>query len=130
MFTKCRSYREGWQVQFILVPKERSWEEQIKDIPYTYVIGSLMYAQVCKRPDISFVVWILGTCKTNQGLDHWRPSKKFLRYLRGTKDYMLMYKRSDDLEVIGYSNSDFGCCVDSHKSTSGYIFVLAGGSMS
>ena len=43
---------------------------------------------------------------------------------------MLMYKRSDYLEVIGYYNSDFAGCVDSQKSTSGYIFMLAGGAIS
>ena len=38
---------------------------------------------------------------------------------------MLMYRRTDSLEVIGYSNSDFAGCVDSRKSTSSYIFKLA-----
>ena len=38
---------------------------------------------------------------------------------------MLMYKGSDYLEVIGYSDSDFTGCVDSRKSTSGYIFLLS-----
>ena len=33
--------------------------------------------------------------------------------LQGTKDFMLMYKQTDDLEVIGYSDSDFASCVDS-----------------
>ena len=50
--------------------------------------------------------------------------------LQGTKDFMLMYKQTDDLEVIGYSDSDFASCVDSRRSTSGYIFMLAGGAVS
>nr|CAN61165.1 hypothetical protein VITISV_008377 [Vitis vinifera] len=37
-----------------------------------------------------------------------------------------MYKRISNLEVDGYSNSDFAGCVDSRKSTSGYIFILVG----
>ena len=41
-----------------------------------------------------------------------------------------MQKRLDYLEVIGYSDSDFAGCVDSRKSTSGYIFMLAGGAIS
>ncbi len=53
-----------------------------------------------------------------------------MRYLQGTKDYMLMYRRTDNLEVIGYSDSDFAGCVDSRKSTSGYIFMMAGGVVS
>ena len=53
-----------------------------------------------------------------------------MRYLQETKDYMLMYRRIDNLEVIGYSDSDFAGCVDSRKSTSGYIFIFAGGAVS
>ena len=53
-----------------------------------------------------------------------------MRYLQGTKDYMLMYRRTDNLEVIGYSDSDHAGCMDSRKSTSGYVFMLAGGAVS
>ena len=43
---------------------------------------------------------------------------------------MLMYRRTDNLEVIGYSDSDFAGCIDSCKSTSRYIFLMAGGAVS
>ena len=43
---------------------------------------------------------------------------------------MLIYKKSDLLEVIGYSNSDFVGCLDSSKSTFGYLFLLAEGAIS
>ena len=69
-------------------------------IPYAYVVGSLMYAQICTRPDISFVVGMLGRYQSNPGLDHWKAAKKVLRYLQGTKEYTLTYKRFDHLEVI------------------------------
>ena len=46
------------------------------------------------------------------------------------KGYMLTYRRSDDLEVIGYSDSDYAGCLDSQRSTSGYIFMLVGGAFS
>ena len=48
-----------------------------------------------------------------------------MRYLQGTKDYMLMYRPTDNLEVIDYFDSYFFGYVDSRKSTSRYIFVLA-----
>nr|CAN60583.1 hypothetical protein VITISV_019290 [Vitis vinifera] len=41
-----------------------------------------------------------------------------------------MYRRTSNLEVVGYSDSDFAGCVDSRKSTSGYIFILADGAIS
>ena len=53
-----------------------------------------------------------------------------MRYLQGIKNYMLMYRQTDILEVIGYYDSDFAGCVDSHKSTSSYIFKLADGAAS
>ena len=43
---------------------------------------------------------------------------------------MLMYRRTYSLEVIGYSDAGFAGCVDSRKSTSGYIFKLANGAVS
>ncbi|CAH9126735.1 unnamed protein product [Cuscuta epithymum] len=43
---------------------------------------------------------------------------------------MLTFRRSDLLEVIGYSDSDFAGCVDSRKSTSDYLFILAEGAVS
>ena len=89
-----------------------------------------MYAQVCTRPDIAYAVGVLGRYQSNPGVDHWRAAKKVMRYLQGTKDYMLMYKQTYNLDLVGYSDADFACCVDSHKSTSGYIFIMAGGAVS
>jgi len=73
---------------------------------------------------------MLGRYQSNPGLEHWKLAKKTLRYLQGTKSLMLTYKKSDNLEVIGYSDSDFAGCVDTKKSTSGYIFTLAEGAIS
>ncbi|XP_075077045.1 secreted RxLR effector protein 161-like [Nicotiana tabacum] len=98
----------------------------MKDIPYASLVGSLMYAQVCTRPYIAFTVGILGRYQSNPSLDHWKAGKRVLRYLQGTKDFKLIYKYSDSLEVIGYSDSDLGGCKDTGKSTSGYILLLAG----
>lgn len=64
---------------------------QMKDVPYASVLGSIMYAQVCTRPDIAFAIGLLGRYQSNLGHDHWVTAKKVLRYLKRTKDYMLMY---------------------------------------
>ena len=56
--------------------------------------------------------------------------KKALRYLQGTKGLMLTYRRSDSLHIEGYSDLDFVGDVDDRKSTSGYVFTLAGGTIS
>ena len=52
-----------------------------------------MYAQVCGRPDIAFVIEVLKRYLTNLGVRHWKVTKKkAMRYLQGIKDYILMYK--------------------------------------
>ena len=43
---------------------------------------------------------------------------------------MLAYKSFDNLEVVGYSDADFGGCSDDLKFISGYIFMLGGGAIS
>ena len=73
-------------------PKNDFEREQMKNIPYASAVGSLMYSQVCTRPDIAFAVGMLGRCQSNPGMNHWKAAKKVLRYLQGTKDYMLKYK--------------------------------------
>ena len=71
-----------------------------------------MYAQTCTRPNISFVVGMLGRYQSNPKMDHWKPAKNVFRYLQGTKEHMLTYRKSNHLEVIGYSDLDFAGCLD------------------
>jgi hypothetical protein len=47
-------------------PKNDFEREQMKNIPYTSVVGSLMYAQACTGPDIAFAVGILGRIRVIQ----------------------------------------------------------------
>jgi len=51
-------------------PKNDFEREQMKKIPYASVVGSLMYAQVCIRPNITFAAGMLGRYKSNLGIDH------------------------------------------------------------
>ena len=76
------------------------------------------------------MVGVLGRYQSNPSIDHWKAVKKVLRYLQRTKDYRLIYRRTNNLEIIGYSYSDYVGCKDTRKSTSGYIFMLSNGSIS
>jgi hypothetical protein len=105
-------------------------KEEMHKVPYASVVGSLMYAQVCTRPDLAFIVGVLGKYLGNPGMQHWIAVKRVMRYLKRTRDFVLTYRKSDNLEIIGYSDSDFAGCPDSRRSTSGYIFLLAGGAVS
>ena len=83
-------------------PKNDLEKDKMKAIPYASAVGSIMYAQVCTRPDIAFVVGMLGRYLSNPGMNHWIAVKKVLRYLQRTKDFELTYRRSDHLELVGY----------------------------
>ena len=48
----------------------------MEGIPYASAVGSLVYAQTCTRPDISFAVGMLGRYQINPGLDHWKAHLK------------------------------------------------------
>ncbi|XP_043725534.1 secreted RxLR effector protein 161-like [Telopea speciosissima] len=111
-------------------PQNDLERERMKDIPYSSTMGSLMYVMICTRSAISYAVGMLGRYVSNPDMDHWVTAKKVMHYLQGTKDYMLTYRATNQLEVIGYSDSDFSSCLDSRKSTSGYVFLLAGGAIS
>ena len=111
-------------------PKNDLEKESMKNIPYASTVGSLMYAQVCTIPDIAYAIGVLGQYQSNLGMDHWRAAKKVMRYLQETKYYMLMYRQTENLDLVGYYDADFPSCVDSRKSTSGYIFIMAGGAIS
>jgi hypothetical protein len=51
--------------------------------------------------------------------------KKALHYVQGTKGLVLTYKRSDSLEIKGYSDVDYARDKEDRKSTIGYVFTLA-----
>jgi hypothetical protein len=102
----------------------------MKSVPYASAVGSLMYAQVYTRPDLAFVTGMLGRYQKSSGISHWNEIKKDLRYIQGTKGPMLTYERSDSLEIVGYSDSDFAGYLDTDRSTSGYVFKLTGGVIS
>ncbi|RVW67331.1 Retrovirus-related Pol polyprotein from transposon TNT 1-94 [Vitis vinifera] len=67
-------------------PKNDLEREQMKNIPYASAVGSLMYVQVCTRPDIAFAVGMLGRYQSNQGYVFmlavgtvsWRSAKQTL----------------------------------------------------
>ena len=111
-------------------PKSELEIKEMEKISYSSAIGSLMYAQVCTRPNIAFIVGMLGRYVSNPGMDHWIAAKRVMKYLKRTKEYMLTYQSSDQLDIVGFSDSDFAGCLDSTKSTSGYVFLLAGGAIS
>jgi hypothetical protein len=102
----------------------------MKSVSYASAVESLMYAQICTRPDLAFVTRMLTRYQKNPGISHWNGIKKALRYIQGTNGLMLTYERSDSLKIVAYSDSDFAGYLDTDRYTSGYVFKLAGGAIS
>ena len=110
-------------------PKTPAEIERMRGIPYALVVGSLMYAMLCKRPDICFTIGMVSIYQSDPGEEHWIAVKHIFKYLRRTRDYMLVYQ-DESLVPIGYTDSDFQLDIESKKSTSRYVFTLGGGAVS
>ncbi|XP_054745715.1 uncharacterized protein LOC129250099 [Anastrepha obliqua] len=92
---------------------------------YQYLIGALKYLAVTTRPDISHSVSKLGQCNINPKAEHEIGAKHGLRYLANSIDYKLGY-----YEVCGYVDADWGGDLNDRKSYSGYLFMVAGATLS
>ena len=95
--------------------------------PYRQLIGALLFLCRLTRPDISFAVGKLSQFANNYGKEHWEAGKNILRYLKGTMDMGIVYRKDDNLDLVGYSDSDFAGDKCDRKSTSGFAFFLGNG---
>ena len=102
---------------------------EMQGVPYAQLIGSLMYAMLGTRPDLAYPVSFLSQFLINPGKCHWSAAKRVLRFLKFTLEYRLTYSASGNHDIVGYSDSDWGGDLASRKSTSGYVFILAGGAV-
>ena len=99
--------------------------EEIHDmpyIPYASAVGSLMYAMVCTRPEISHAMSVVSRYMANPGKTHWQAMKWILRYLRGSDNSCLEFGRTESL--VGYVDSDYAGDLDKRRSLTGFVFCL------
>ena len=75
-------------------------------VPYASVVGSFMYAMLCTKLNICFVVGMVSKYQSNLGPKHWTTIKHILKYLRIMRDYMFVFQ-SDVLVPRRYTNLDF-----------------------
>ena len=72
-------------------------KEFMSEVPYANAVGSLMYAMVCTRPNLSYSVSLVSRFLANPGKAHWQALKWILRYIKGSIGKSLIYG-----EVEGY----------------------------
>ena len=112
-----------------LYPQTQDERTRMSMIPYASTIGSIMYAMLCTRPDVSYALSVTSRYQLDPGISHWVAIKNILKYLRRNKDVFLIYG-DGDLIVNRYRDASFQSDRDDSKSQSGYVFTLNGGAIS
>ncbi|GJR08707.1 retrovirus-related pol polyprotein from transposon RE1 [Tanacetum coccineum] len=87
------------------------------------IVGSLLYLTI-SRPDLAFAASFLLRFMGDPSSSHLGAAKRVLRYVKGSLDLGIMFKRNKYVKLEGYADSDWAGSIDDSKSTSGYIFTL------
>lgn len=111
-------------------PKTKNEKEKMEDVPYMEAVGSLIHASQCTRPDIAQAVASVSRYNKNPGPGHWTAVKRIFRYLKGTASKKLVFRKTGSFIPLGYCDSNWGNDLDDGRSTSGYVFLLGGCSVS
>lgn len=110
-------------------PSSSDEHDRMSRVPYASVIGSIMYAITCSHPDVLYALSMVSRYQENPRLGHWTIVKNLLKYLRNTKDMLLVYGGEQELVVKVYSDVNFQMDIDDPTSHSGWLFVLNSGSV-
>ena len=112
-----------------MCPSSEAERIEMSRVPYALAIGSLMYAMIYTRLDIAHAVGLVSWFMADLGQEHWNAVKRILRYIKGTSGAALCFGGSEFI-VRGYADLDFAGDLDKRKSTTGYVFTLADGTVS
>ncbi|XP_031263585.1 secreted RxLR effector protein 161-like [Pistacia vera] len=102
-------------------------DENLFEYPTLYrsIIGGLQYLTL-SRPDIAFIVNKLSQVLQSPSAIHWTACKRVLRYIKGTLQYGLLFKKHNhfNLEAYADTDADWASDVNDRRSTSGYAVFL------
>ncbi|KAJ8763087.1 hypothetical protein K2173_023292 [Erythroxylum novogranatense] len=93
---------------------------------YQSLIGYSMYL-TATTPNLMFVVFLLSKFMHCASELHFKATKRVLRYIKGTENFGIMFKKSTNLKLVGYFYSDHAGSCDDMRNTSGYVFSLGSG---
>lgn len=94
--------------------------------PYRQLIGCLMYAMLATRPDLSCCLNYFSHFQSKPQEVHWMHLKNVLRYIKGTLDYSIIYRKQRITTILeGYVDTDWANHED-RKSVTRYIFKVYG----
>ena len=96
---------------------------------YQSLVGSSLYL-ANSRLNILQATSLLFMFMQGPSKHHLGATKRILRYLKVTSSFGMWYTNSNNFRLYGYSDNDYGGCVDDCKSTTGYVFFMASGAIS
>eukprot|EP00795_Rhopilema_esculentum_P017528 gene17528-biopygen6440 len=102
----------------------------VDNVQYQSMIGSLLYAAIATRPDIAQAVGALSQFNSAPTEAHLTAVKRVFRYLKGTINLSLVYKKSESKEVTGFSDASWADDMQNRHSSTGNVFMMAGGAIS
>ena len=102
-------------------------ETSMDDIPYANAIRSIMYVMIGMRCDLAYALELVSRFMSKPEMVHWTAFKWVLRYLKGTQDLKLCFRKIEVFRVEDFCDSNFALDLDKIRSISGYVF-MAGGS--
>ncbi|KAK8569060.1 hypothetical protein V6N12_007592 [Hibiscus sabdariffa] len=117
--------RHGISLSKEMCPSTPQERERMSQIPYASAIGSIMYAMICTRPDLSYALSMTSRYQANPGEGHWTAVKNILKYLRRTKDVFLVYGGEEELRIKGYTDASFQTDKDDSRSQSEAEYIAA-----
>lgn len=120
--------RTPFPVGFQAKPATNQEYDAAKHLDYPQLAGSILYAATISRPDLSFPAGILTRYISKWSREHYNAAKHLLRYIRGSIDVALTFRGDGKVpEVVGYADADWGGCLETRRSTTGYVFRTFGG---
>ena len=110
--------------------KDDGLSKPVNPMKYQSMVGSLLYAAIATRPDIAQVVGVVSKFNSCLNEAHLTAVKRIFRCLKGTMNFGLKYEKSADAELIGFADADWAGDIDDRHSTTGNVFIMAGGAIS
>jgi hypothetical protein len=96
---------------------------------YQMMVGSLIYASISTRPDITHATNIVARHMSSPTHHDMSMVKRIFRYLSGNRNHGLTYTRGQNREAVeltGYCDADWGGDLIDRRSTTGQCTLMNG----
>ena len=114
----------------VRLEKDDGVSAEVDPILYQSMVGSLLYAACATRPDIAYAVGTVAKFSSKPTEAHQTAVKRIFKYLKGSASLALKYQKLEGDKLIGYCDADWARDRDDRHSTSGNMFLMAGGPIS